>query len=240
VRTGGDLVAGSDPGREELESRVKAVSLWRALGLAVDADLEATLAGADAAAVADDIDLPASVALEVDGDPFGAAIAETLRGLGLALDPESSTLVLAGGGETIARTLAEGDRAFVAIGDAAARVLRAAGCAVEATLPQHGRLVDCLPVAGTPSAAMRRFAAMRYATLAVSGEVSAAGRPGLGKAWSPWLGDPAGAPLVLARATPPSVCFLIRPESLLSDPLALDLLRTAIAFASGRGSYSEP
>ena len=41
VRTGGDLVAGSDPAREELESRVKAVSLWRALGLAVDADLEA-------------------------------------------------------------------------------------------------------------------------------------------------------------------------------------------------------
>ena len=45
VRTGGDLVAGSDPAREELESRVKAVSLWRALGLAVDADLEARVAG---------------------------------------------------------------------------------------------------------------------------------------------------------------------------------------------------
>ena len=38
VRTGGDLVAGSDPAREELESRIKAVSLWRALGLAVDGD----------------------------------------------------------------------------------------------------------------------------------------------------------------------------------------------------------
>ena len=33
VRTGGDLVSGSDPVREEEETRLKAISLWRALGL---------------------------------------------------------------------------------------------------------------------------------------------------------------------------------------------------------------
>ena len=40
VRTGGDLLADSDPAREEHESRVKAVSLWRALGLSVAATLQ--------------------------------------------------------------------------------------------------------------------------------------------------------------------------------------------------------
>jgi len=40
---------------------------------------------------------------------------------------------------------------------------------------------------------------------------------------------------VLARDAPPAVCFLLRPESLLSDPIALDLLRLAIAFVADRG-----
>jgi NhaP-type Na+/H+ or K+/H+ antiporter len=47
-----------------------------------------------------------------------------------------------------------------------------------------------------------------------------------------------GAPLVLARVAPPAVCFLIRPESLLSDPLALELLRAAISFAAGVSDFS--
>ena len=52
VRTGGDLLADSDPAREELESRIKAVSLWRALGLAVADDLQKTMAGGQAAPTA--------------------------------------------------------------------------------------------------------------------------------------------------------------------------------------------
>ena len=240
VRTGGDLLVGSDPAREEFESRVKAVSLWRALGLAVDADLEARVAGGMAATVAGPVDMPGSVALRADGDPFAAAVAETLRGLGLVLDPAATPLVLAGGDDATACALAEGALGFVAIGDAAARVLRACGRAVVATPAQYGRLVDCLPVEGTPSAAMRPFAAMRYATLALAGADTLAGRADHGESWSPWLRDRAGVPLVLARAAPPAVCFLIRPESLLCEPLALDLLRAAIAFASGRGSYSQP
>ena len=240
VRTGGDLLAGSDPAREELESRVKAVSLWRALGLAVDADLEARVAGGVAASAPNPIDMPGSVALRADGDPFAAALAETLRGLALALDPAATPVVFAGVDDATARSLAEGDPGFVAIGDAAARVLRACGCAVVATPAQHGRLVDCLPVEGTPSAAMRPFAAMRYATLALAGAGALAGRADERDSWSPWLRDRAGVPLVLARATPPAVCFLIRPESLLCDPLAVELLRAAIAFASGRGPYSQP
>ena len=125
VRTGGDLVVGSDPAREELESRVKAVSLWRALGLAVDADLEARVAGSAQRSTADERDLPPAVALRADGDPFAAALAESLHALGLALDPAATPVVLVGGDDTAARALADGERGFVAIGDAAARVLRA-------------------------------------------------------------------------------------------------------------------
>jgi hypothetical protein len=230
VRTGGDLVAGSHPAREELESRIKAVSLWRALGLAVDADLEARLAGAVAAPVATPaVALPAAVALHADGDPFAAAIADGLRGLGLALDAAAPLVVFAGGDEAAARALATGSAGFVAIGDAAARVLRALGHPIEATPPTHGRLVECVPVEGTPSAAMRPFFAMRYATLARP-KGAETGSP---SGWSTWLRDRDRAPLVLARTAPRAVCFLIRPESLLSDRLALDLLRDAIAFTDG-------
>ena len=234
VRTGGDLVTGSDPAREELESRIKAVSLWRALGLAVDGDLEARVAGGAGRSSAGEGELPGSVALRCEGDPFAAALAECLRALGLALDPAATTLVVAGGDDAAAQALAEGDRGFVAIGDAAARVLRASGRAVVAKAPRHGRLVDCVPVAGTPSATMRPFTAMRYATLALAEECRRTNAADEDGAWSAcWLRDAAGTPLVVARPAPPAVCFLIRPESLLSDPLALDLLRAAIAFAAG-------
>ncbi|HEY5324931.1 MAG TPA: hypothetical protein VIK58_19045, partial [Caldimonas sp.] len=234
VRTGGDLVAGSDPAREELESRIKAVSLWRALGLAVDGDLEARVAGGGGGPSAGEVALPTSVALRSEGDPFAAALADCLRALGLALDPAATTLVLAAGDDAAAKALAHGDRGFVAIGDAAARVLRASGRTVVATAPQHGRLVDGVPVEGTPSATMRPFKAMRYATLALAEDSGRAKAADEDDAWSAcWLRDAAGTPLVLARAAPPAVCFLIRPESLLSDPLALDLLRAAIAFAAG-------
>ncbi len=52
VRTGGDLLADSEPAREEHESRVKAVSLWRALGLSVAAELQSAIAGGPDAASA--------------------------------------------------------------------------------------------------------------------------------------------------------------------------------------------
>jgi hypothetical protein len=69
---------------------------------------------------------------------------------------------------------------------------------------------------------------MRYATLAVVGDAAGGALPG----WSAWLRDAAGAPLVVACAAPRTVCFLIRPESLLSDRLALELLRDAIGYAA--------
>ena len=68
VRTGGDLLADSDPAREELESRIKAVSLWRALGLAVADDLQRTVADGPAAPDRPSAALPKAVALHDGGD----------------------------------------------------------------------------------------------------------------------------------------------------------------------------
>jgi anthranilate/para-aminobenzoate synthase component I len=240
VRAGGDLLAESDPAREELESRIKAVSLWRALGLGVDADLEASIAGSAASSAVATSVLPRAVALVDGGDPFAAAVADTLRGFGLEIDAAAATRVLVGGDDALARDQAERPRGLVALGDAAARVLRGAGVAVGETSPQHGRLVTCVPVPGALGGATRSFVAMRYATLALAatmsghdlGSVEAAHAiPG----WSPWLRDEAGQPLVLAREADRTVCFLVRPESLLSDPLARDVLRAAIAFAFACG-----
>ena len=113
--------------------------------------------------------------------------------------------------------------------------MRDAGARVVATAPQHGRLVTCVPVPGAPGGASRPFVAMRYSTLAFEGfpnDGPVAGAESA-SAWTAWLRDEAGRPLVLARAADRTVCFLIRPESLLSDPLARDLLRAALAFAAG-------
>jgi anthranilate/para-aminobenzoate synthase component I len=237
VRTGGDLLADSDPTREELESRVKAVSLWRALGLAVDGDLESSVAGGQASrSIAADV-LPKAVALRDGGDPFGAAVADTLRGFSLELDAAATPVVLVGGDDAFARVLTGRQGGLIALGDAAARVLRASGMAVQEIAPQHGRLVTGMPVSGALGANARPFVAMRYATLAldesirvVDDKLSGVGHAASG--WAPWLRDATGRPLVLARASDRTVCFLIRPESLLSDPLARDLLRAAIVFAA--------
>jgi len=92
-----------------------------------------------------------------------------------------------------------------------------------------------VPVPGAPGGAARPFVAMRYATLALDDPLADGAVCGAepASAWAPWLRDEAGRPLVLARAADRTVCFLIRPESLLSDPLARDLLRAALAFAAG-------
>jgi anthranilate/para-aminobenzoate synthase component I len=229
VRTGGDLLADSDPAREEHESRFKAVSLWRALGLAVPAALDATLAGAARTAV-DALAagpagrrLPAAVALRDAGDPFAAAVAECLRGLRLALDPAAQPAVLIGPG---ARP-GGGCERVVALGDAAARVLQGAGFAVEPIAPVHGRLFDCVPDPHGPAPSSRAFVAMRCATLAVRWDST---REPAG--WSVWLRDRDDRPVALAHAGRRVVCLLLRPESLLSDELARDWLRAALAFAA--------
>ena len=118
---------------------------------------------------------------------------------------------------------------LLAIGDAAARVLEGAGWTVRSIRPEHGRLVRCVPTADAPAGVARRpFVAMRYATLALD-EGPRAGRVDAA-AWQVWVRDADAAPLVLAEPGRRVVCLLIRPESLLSDPAALDVLKAGLAF----------
>ncbi|MEO7007632.1 MAG: chorismate-binding protein, partial [Caldimonas sp.] len=243
VRTGGDLMADSDPAREAHESRIKAVSLWRALGLAVEADLQAALAGpagedsaaarTDAslstAAARADAALPPAVALCDAGDPFAAAVIDTLQGLGLALDAAAPTRVLIGADSARCAAAATGGAGLVALGDAAARVLEHAGFALAPIRPEHGRALHCVPTGAAPWRDKRAFAALRHATLAVDWAAAASSAAVHG--WTVWALDDAQRPAVLAHAARRSVCLLLRPESLLSDPLAHAALRAAIAFA---------
>ena len=53
-----------------------------------------------------------------------------------------------------------------------------------------------------------------------------------GETWQIWMRDADEAPLVLAEPRRRIGCLLFRPESLLSDPAALDVLKAALAFTA--------
>ena len=243
VRTGGDLLADSEPAREEHESRVKAVSLWRALGLSVAAELQSAIAGGTGAGSGSQAlgaatttpasmgALPRAVAVRDAGDPFTAAVIDALRACGVLIDSSAKPVVRIGGDGEIAGAEHASETGFVAIGDAGARALGNAGFAICSIRPEHGRLVNCRPTTTAPAAVRGRpFVAMCYATLALVEGPKDQGHGDSG--WQVWVRDEADRPLVLADARRRVVCMLIRPESLLSDAAALDVLKAALAFAA--------
>jgi hypothetical protein len=151
--------------------------------------------------------------------------------LGMRIDPTASSIVLIGAAVPTCREALARARGLVAIGDAAARVLEHAGFGVTPIRPEHGRLLRCIPTNGVPGLSTARpFTAMRYATLAV--EASSAQHPTEPNGWEVWLRDEAGRPLAWAHAQRSVACLLICPESLLSDPAALDVLHAALAFVA--------
>ena len=169
VRTGGDLLADSDPEREAMESRIKAVSLWRALGLPVEGDLQASVADAtDPMSSKIVASGPATTALHDAGDPFTAAMADTLAGLGIAVDPAdgvASTVVLIGADAALCKAACTDGRSLVAIGDAACRILQRRGFELHAVMPTHGRVLRCTTTAAAPPGLPPRFIAVRHAAL---------------------------------------------------------------------------
>ncbi len=214
VRTGGDLMADSVPEREEQESRLKALSLWRALGL--DTPPADPIPG-DTKGPA----LPVAVSLQNHDDPFPQAVADALRGLGLRIEAGASPAVLLG------RDLPDGHYSHaLALGDAGLRLLAHAGFQVQAIAPEHGRLVQCSATAQAPWAAAGKFQAARYASLALA--KAAALPPG----WQVWATDDAMQPVMLAHPGRRLVCMLVRPESLLSSAQALRALHAALAFCA--------
>lgn len=207
VRTGGDLLAGSSPAREEKEARLKTRSLWRAFGL------EAAAPAGEAAGTSHA--LPAAVRLVAEGDAFAAALADCLAGLGLGLRDDAALTVLAG-----SRRI-EAPRHVIAIGDAAVLLLHAEGHPAHGSEPQHGHLVRCTRAAAAPGGA-GTFIAARSLRWQLG-----ARKPGPG--WSVWATDEERVPQVLVHEERRLACFLFRPESLLSQPAAVELLQAALA-----------
>lgn len=221
VRTGGDLMADSDPPREEHESRLKAISLWRALGLSDDA--AAPAAPAQIATLA----MPQAVALHDGADPWAQTAAAALQGLGLQLDAQAAVHVLIGPDAATAAQGSQGAQGVVALGDAALRVLALHGFAVVPCAPAHGRMLRVQPAPAAPWSAAP-FLAPRYATLAL--DAARPAPPG----WQVWAQGEDGAPLALAHPATRRACLLFRPEALLADAAARAALRQTIAWAACR------
>jgi isochorismate synthase EntC len=215
VRTGGDLLADSNPAREEQESRLKTRSLWRAFALE---GVEAP----GAAASQDGFTLPPSVQLHAHGDAFAAALADCLAGLGVATTADAAVRVLAG-----PQPVAAGDR-VLAIGDAALLLLQREGFAVQPITPVHGQLVRCRPAEAAPLAGRGDFIAARYLRRQLAGGELLPG-------WTVWTRDQDGQPQVLVQQQRRLACLLFRPDSLLSQPAALDLLRAALGWCAADG-----
>ncbi len=221
VRTGGDLMADSSPEREENESRLKAISLWRALGIDPPSSA-ATMAATDS------LGQPARrFALHDAGDPFPAAVRDTLEGLGMALDAGAPLILLIGSDGWACRNVlaAKGQHPLVAMGDAAFHVLEQAGFGIETVAPAHGRLMVCTPTAAAPWKDDGPFIVARYGHLALPDTTILPG-------WEVWAHDEKQRPVLLVHALNRVACLLFRADSLLSDTPALESLRAALRFVS--------
>ncbi|CAN5463239.1 hypothetical protein BH11PSE7_BH11PSE7_36240 [soil metagenome] len=219
VRCGGDLMADSDPPREERESRLKALSLWRALGMEEAAVPAASRAGGGAVGTTG---LP--VALFTTDDPFANALADTVAGLGCVLHASARVRLVAG----TAAPASDVALHTVAVGDAAALVLREAGFAVHEVAPEHGRVIHCTTTPQAPWQA-RGFTCARYATVAVD---FAATTAAVQQEWAVWALDAAAQPVVLVHAARRVACLLMRPDSLMADEAARLVFKEALLFAN--------
>lgn len=110
VRTGGDLVAGSDPLREDEETRLKAISLWRALGLeepagvvsATNAALKARSGGSATRGGSGDRIRANRLIWRACSDPFDQSLNDLLGAAELACDAEfEEVLILSGTASTL-------------------------------------------------------------------------------------------------------------------------------------------
>jgi isochorismate synthase EntC len=214
VRTGGDLLAGSSPEREEAESRLKTRSLWRAF------DLDD--AGRPAVAHSPSLKsrTPRTVRLVAVADPFAAALADLLQGLDMRLSDSAEVSVLAGD------TLPESHfpARVVAIGDAAYRVLAMAGATIAPCAAEQGRALECVLTCEAPLQAAGVFSAGRYARFRLPAQDL--------HGWSVWARDTQGSPVLLLREG--IACVLYRPDSLLGDATAIALFDAAVTAVACR------
>jgi anthranilate synthase len=159
VRTGGSLLADSDPVREEAETRLKAETLFR------------VLAGQSPRAAAPQRATPTARAVHfiAGDDPLAPLLAEALCQAGCQFDPAAALVVLGDGAVVTADVLQQ--RPVLAINRAGLAMLQADGATPEPLpQPQFGRSLACQAEAGNWMVAMDRFDVGVYTTHRLSAE----------------------------------------------------------------------
>lgn len=218
VRTGGDLLADSDPAREEAESRHKALSLWRALGVEAHHGTAATVLGKEKAQ-------RMSVHVHDAADPFPRAVHDALAAVDIAAEggAANASVLIGSDAARCAQFLSGRPTAVVALGDAGCHMLASDGASL-VVAPEHGRTLHCHATDAMPAHWPRTFVTARYAQFALAdGENVPSG-------WDVWARDANGQPVLAVHPSSRRAALLFRPDSVLSDRNARELLRAAIAF----------
>ena len=219
VRTGGDLMADSSPEREEQESRLKTLSVWRAFGLAPIAPqlIQHTQS----------YSLKLNLQLHSNGDAFESAMKDCLASLGANLvDSNAQCALLVGTAPNNSDLKAVGP--CVAVGNIAYQLLAQHGWPVEQTASENGRVTLHQLASDAPSAMSKQFISAKYANHSLQLHQNKQ----IPEGWKIWSYDECGTPSAMAYPALKIVCILFRPDSMMSDEGAKQMLKAALLFAS--------
>ena len=213
VRTGGDLMADSSPEREEQESRLKTLSLWRAFGLEPLAQVQLVQKSVS--------HTPQSICLVDCQDPFGAAVLDFVLGLGIRLDPASRTQLRVGSFQGTNWPTQN----CIAMGDAAYLLLKNSGFDVQEISPLNGRLSVNRSRYGCPENLPLEFVTVKYTQFQILNTLQPPG-------WTVWTEDENGIASTWINAEKKLACLLFRADSMMSDKGAQNVFQEALTFIS--------
>ena len=213
VRTGGDLMADSSPEREEQESRLKTLSLWRAFGLEPLAQVQLARKSVS--------HTPQSICLVDCQDPFGAAVRDFVLGLGIRLDPASRTQLRVGSFQGTNWPTQN----CIAMGDAAFLLLKNSGFDVQEISPLNGRLTVNRSRYGCPENLPLEFVTVKYAQFQILNTLQPPG-------WTVWTEDENSIASTWIHAEKKLACLLFRADSMMSDKGAQNVFQEALTFIS--------
>ena len=213
VRTGGDLMADSSPEREEQESRLKTLSLWRAFGLEPLAQVQLARKSVS--------HTPQSICLVDCQDPFGAAVRDFVLGLGIRLDPASRTQLRVGSFQGTNWPTQN----CIAMGDAAFLLLKNSGFDVQEISPLNGRLSVNRSRYGCPENLPLEFVTVKYTQFQILNTLQPPG-------WTVWTEDENGIASTWINEEKKLACLLFRADSMMSDKGAQNVFQEALTFIS--------
>ena len=213
VRTGGDLMADSSPEREEQESRLKTLSLWRAFGLEPLAQVQLVRKSVS--------HTPQSICLVDCQDPFGAAVLDFVLGLGIRLDPASRTQLRVGSFQGTNWPTQN----CIAMGDAAYLLLKNSGFDVQEISPLNGRLSVNRSRYGSPENLPLEFVTVKYTQFQILNTLQPPG-------WTVWTEDENGIASTWINEEKKLACLLFRADSMMSDKGAQNVFQEALTFIS--------